>query len=267
MKIFALLRDQFQKDGGSYLVYLNRIGDFPNFELLAPACLLNTKKKKKGALRILDLACGPGNAGDYLARKLSQRYDIEKVTYVDINADRLKTIPNSLIPQEIVKSDLFDFLDKTGEKYEVVVLRYAIYYFPEAEQNRLLEAVANAMPKGGCFIISSFGLNDSETGFLTGLSVKAMGFKGIRYDGCYVSPKDLKRRMKAFGFSKFEISEGITVWDIESYSKKFDLNKSQCGDLKDWVASRLRELGIMFKEENDNLFFESSIYVLKGIKI
>ena len=264
MKIFALLRDQFQKDGGSYLAYLNRIGDFPNFELLTPECLLS--KKKKAPLKILDLACGPGNAGDYLARKLSRRFSIEKVIYVDINADRLKTIPNSLIPREIVKSDLFDFLAKTGERYDVVVLRYAIYYFPLAEQNRLLEVVASAMPKGGCCVVSSFGLNDGETGFLTELNAKAMVFKSIHYDGCYVPPKDLKNRMKVRGFLKFELSKGITVWDIESFSKKFNLNKNQYGELKSWAASKCEELGLSFKEENDNLYFEVPVYVLKGIK-
>lgn len=59
----------------------------------------------------MDLVCGPGNDGDYPAKKLSRRFKIEKVAHVDINTDRLKTIPNSLAPQEIVESDLFDFPD------------------------------------------------------------------------------------------------------------------------------------------------------------
>lgn len=265
-KVFALERDQFQNDGNSYLEYLSHIGDLLNLKLLKPEKFIQRKQNVKGGITILDLACGPGNAGNFLTEELGSSLKINTITFVDINSDRLQLIRDRSVPEEIIESDIFDFLASTTKYYDLIVLRYAIYYFSQDSKRDLLLGISQIISSGGCLVIASFGIKDSEVDFLTKLHTKAMAFKNVIYDGKYISRNDLQDSMEQVGFSDFEFSKGLTTWDVLSFSKKFGLNKVESIKLKQWTTKACKKFDIPIKERDGNLFFEINTFVLKGIK-
>jgi SAM-dependent methyltransferase len=108
------------------------------------------------AIRVLDLCCGPGDAG----RAIRQRYPNARIDGVDRDPF-LTSICRAVnqrdrVPGTLVVRDLNDdgFPGELPGPYDVVAMINALHWFDEERAARLLSDVAATMRSGGMFVIA-----------------------------------------------------------------------------------------------------------------
>lgn len=110
------------------------------------SCLPNDKNA-----RILDLGCGSGFLLNYLDSKGYQNY-----VGVDVDANILNSIDHRFKNKTQHITDLLDFLKSSNEKYDLIIAKDVIYYFPPTMLLRYMKAIVDSLHKDGVIIVEIF---------------------------------------------------------------------------------------------------------------
>lgn len=122
--------------------------------------LNNVFKNISGPKNILD-ACG-GN-GLFASEMLKIGH---KVTVVDINMNLLKSIKAKSISLQLINSDLVEFLMKTKQQFDVILLYAGIQYFSEDETVIILRECKRILNRDGILYVGDIPDIDYRNNFL-----------------------------------------------------------------------------------------------------
>jgi len=222
----------------------------------------------KNSFKVLDLCSSIGIVGIHMYEKLKNLgYDTE-VTFVDINKERLTHIPKKpdfkIINGDALKVDV-------KQKFDVVVLRYALYYFTKEEILLLLNKIYGFLDNGGLFIIISFGNNDDNiTNFFTKLHHKIFEIKQIPHSENRVYPPiyDIAEMLMSNSFLIGNKSMELSVWSDSHLAKKYTLEQEHLDYLKQFIETIDTSLkkSINLRNMSGSLVFNIPIFSINAIK-
>lgn len=102
---------------------------------------------KKGG-KILDLGCGYGNFLYFI-----DNLGYKNVTGVDISTEEIEICQGTFSHFKIVQSDIFDYLENTENKFDVIYLSHVLEHIPKEKLNALLKGIKGRLNDGGVVII------------------------------------------------------------------------------------------------------------------
>lgn len=252
---FTKKRDQHMKGADEYMKWMNNTNDlncafYTVFNPLFPAL--------KKDVEILDLCCGPGHIGKYIAIYFAFKKIKPKVTFVDINEERLSAIPKTEC-YTVVKEDIMKF-DKG--KYDVISMRNAIYYFDPKTQKKIIKKAYNMLKEQGTFILSSLGTRKDEAEFHTNVHKLIYEMKNIEYKGEYLDNSFFAVEMRKAGFDYTCLIDTLNIWNTNDLAKKYDLSKEEKSRLEDYILNSGYDL--IFQK--DPVIYGMPAYIIHAIK-
>ncbi|MBI3525936.1 MAG: tetratricopeptide repeat protein [Betaproteobacteria bacterium] len=131
-----------------------------NLAYSIPAMLAPTLKElalPTDALQVLDAGCGTGLCGPPL------RQYAKHLIGVDLSAKCLAVAAEKTVYDELVKSELVEYLSTTARTFDLIVVADTLVYFGNLE--KFLQAAANALGEAGLLIASVEELAPPHAGF------------------------------------------------------------------------------------------------------
>lgn len=125
---------------------------WPGWERLPPLL----RRQPEGALHVLDVGCGNGRFGAYLAESLPERRNEIHYTGVDASAALLETVRARRLPFASARTECFDLVttpisSRLGEQHFSLVAVFGLIHHLPSERRRieLLRSLASHLEKGG----------------------------------------------------------------------------------------------------------------------
>lgn len=119
----AYVKNLFDSYATHYDRQLNEILQYQIPKLLKQLVEKTFSDKNLIELNILDLGCGTGMAADYW------RYAAKRLVGVDISSQMLKTAENKNLYDELIESDILNFLYKKSEIFDMIIAADVLIYF------------------------------------------------------------------------------------------------------------------------------------------
>jgi SAM-dependent methyltransferase len=101
--------------------------------------------------RVLDYGCGPGGLLRYLAAR-----GYTDVTGFDVDTRYAAFCRTHTSARVIDAADGLAFLREEAERYDLVIARHVLYYFPRSALQEAVVALAGALAPGGTLVVEVF---------------------------------------------------------------------------------------------------------------
>jgi predicted TPR repeat methyltransferase len=149
---FDKYASQYQQKYDSYEPYLSTYETFS--QLIG-----------KDHVRVLDVACGPGNFASFLLKK----HPGLKLTGVDLSPAMIKLATQRIPDAEFNIMDCRDIIS-LGATYDVIVFGFCFPYLSPDEVTELIENSAQMLSSGGLLYLSTMEGDHTRSGFQSGAS-------------------------------------------------------------------------------------------------
>ena len=171
--------------------------------------------KDKNA-RILDLGCGSGLLLEYLDFK-----GYTNILGVDVDETVLLTVDSKFKNRIRHINNLLGFLNNENEKFDLIIAKDVIYYFPPENIMSYMHTIVEALNKNGCLIVEIFNgalLTAPYTAakdygiinMFTEQSVRSV----LEYAGLGVDKVFGVRKTKRVGIKSIVYLTGVRIWHL-----------------------------------------------------
>lgn len=192
MDKYQALRDRYHSKVYSRHNILD--GEFRNVMVIYDRMYGKYMPRDKGA-HILDLGCG---AGQFI--KFCDNNDYRRMVGVDISREQIdycQTLRLKSVGVEFVLGDVFDFLQITNEKFDLVVGNDFIEHITKARGIELVGLIHGALEPGGRIML--------KTGNMAAFGGLAIWCNGLDHE-CGYTERSLEALLGIWGFEEIEIA-------------------------------------------------------------
>ena len=237
------------------LTYNGFFGNEKNLEEYAKIIIPYFSGRKK--VKILYPCSASGLLGEKIAEKLKEHHIGTELTLVDISKEHLSENKNSN-----TRKICGDFLEtKLDEKFDLIIMRSSLDYFPEKEaQVEVLRKIAGMLNEGGLFFnqpASARSPDAVKAADEVYNSTKKIGQRHFQYE------KELYAQYEEAGLTAEKISEGpeLVVTEKE-HLERYGITEKDIKQAQEIIKKR-NAIGIETTKRGYTMRFFFPIYVAR----